>query len=83
MVARTVMVLVPTSNGTAAMLQAAVPLAVPDVPVELVQVTEAMPPLSRAVPLRESEVAIVEKLVDEGELSVKLGGPAVLALGGR
>ena len=70
--------LVPTSKGIAGILHVLVPVAVPDPPDEFVQVTEAMPPLSRAVPFADSVLAEVETLVRAGERIVKLGGVGLL-----
>lgn len=74
LVARTVIVLVPTSSGIAGMLQLFVPEAVPDPPMALVHVTAATPALSRAVPLTEIELAAIETVVRAGETIVRLGG---------
>ena len=51
-----------------------VPLAVPDPPVEVDHVTEAILTLSRAVPLTATELADVEKLFVDGETIVRDGG---------
>ena len=64
------------------MLQLLVPVAVPNPPVEFVQVTEAMPPLSRAVPFMANELAEVETLVRDGERTVKLGGAVLFPAAG-
>ena len=74
LVARSVIVFVPTSKGIPGILHVLVPVAVPDPPAEFVQVTEAMPPLSRAVPFTDIVLAEVETLVRAGERTVKLGG---------
>ena len=55
------------------MLQLVVPLAIPDAPVELVQVTFTTPVLSLAVPLTAIDVAEVETLVLAGDRIVKDG----------
>jgi hypothetical protein len=51
-----------------------VPEAVPDPPVLVVQLTEATPTLSAAVPLKLIEAAVVDTVVDDGELIVIDGG---------
>lgn len=81
LVARTVIVFAPVSSGTAEIVQVAAPDAVPVAPAELVQVTEAMPPLSRAVPLIAMDAAEVDSVVNTGDVMVRLGGD-VLAAGG-
>ena len=73
-VARIVMVLVPTSRGIAEIAQLLVPVAVPDVPVELAHVTVATPAMSRAVPVTDIEEAAVERVVKDGETMAMLGG---------
>ncbi len=50
----------PTYSGMAGVLQLVVPLAVPVVPFEVAQVTEATPTLSVAVPFNANELADVE-----------------------
>ena len=80
-VAFTVMVFMPTSNGTPAMLQVLVPMAVPDPPVAFVQVTDATPPLSCAVPFRASEVAEVVTTVMAGETIAMVGAGIVPTTG--
>lgn len=71
--ARTVMLLVPDTSGTVAD-QLAVPLAVPDPPVELDHVTEVTSP--DAVPAMVIEAAEVDTIVNPGEVIFKAGGPA-------
>lgn len=63
------------------MLQALVPSAVPEPPVELVHVTEARPPLSRAVPCMDSELAGVVKVAIAGETTLRLGGAVPVEAG--
>jgi hypothetical protein len=63
----------------AAMLQLLVPEAVPEPPTEFVQVTDAMPTLSRAVPFTESELAEVEIVVRDGEVILSVGGDVLPA----
>jgi len=46
--------------------QVIVPTALPDVPVELFQVTELTPTLSVASPWIEMAVAVVETMLDPG-----------------
>ena len=46
--------------------QVIVPTALPDVPVELFQVTEVTPTLSAANPWSEMAVAVVETMLDPG-----------------
>ena len=70
--ARTVTTLDPTSKGIDAD-QLAVPLAVPDRPVFVDQVTDVTPTLSLAVPLNAIAVDIVETEVAPGEAIVKVG----------
>jgi hypothetical protein len=50
----------PTYNGMAGVLQLVVPLAEPEVPSDVVHVTDATPTLSVAVPLTTKELAEVE-----------------------
>src|SRR5690242_19865552 len=57
--------LVPTSNGTCAD-HLAVPEALPEEPVEFVQVTAVMPTLSAAVPLTATDDADVEIMLNAG-----------------
>ena len=56
------------------MLQFVVPVAVPDAPVELLQVICLTPTLSLAVPLTTIELAEVESVELAGEMTVKDGG---------
>jgi hypothetical protein len=53
------MVVDPIYKGIAEVLQLVVPLAVPDVPLEVTHVTDATPTLSVAVPLTIRELADV------------------------
>ena len=46
--------------------QVIVPIALPEVPVEFFQVTEATPTLSAASPWREIALAVVEMMLDPG-----------------
>ena len=55
-------------------LQLVVPLAVPDAPVELIQVILATPTLSLAVPLTTIELADVETVELAGETMFNDGG---------
>ena len=79
--ARTVTVFIPTISGIVA-LHCVVPLAVPDAPVLVDQVTLFTPTLSLAVPLNSMEDAEVETPVDEGELIVSDGGVVSGPVGG-
>jgi hypothetical protein len=54
------MVVAPMYTGMDGVVQLVVPLAVPDPPLELDQVTEATPTLSEAVPLTTNELEEVE-----------------------
>jgi len=69
----TVIVLMPTSNGMAETLHCWVPVASPDAPVELDQVTNVT--LAVAVPLNAMAAADVETMVIPGEVTVSDGGP--------
>ena len=62
----------PISRGTVAD-QAVVPLAIPDVPKLLLQVTCFTPTLSLAVPLSVTEAAVVDIVAVEGEAIVSAG----------
>ena len=64
-IARIVMVVLPTYNAIGGVAQLSVPLAIPEPPVELDQVTVATLTLSRAVPLTTIELAEVETLFGE------------------
>jgi hypothetical protein len=57
-----VTVVVPTSSGTVA-LQAVVPEAVPELPVDVLHPTRVTPTLSVAVPLMTMEASEVETMV--------------------
>jgi hypothetical protein len=50
----------PTYNGMAGVLQLVVPVAFPEVPSDVVHVTDVTPTLSVAVPLTTRELAEVE-----------------------
>lgn len=63
----------PTSSGIGA-VQLVVPLAVPDCPVLVAQVTAVTPRLSLAVPAKLIEDAVVETEVDAGDVMVSEGG---------
>ena len=73
--ARTTMLLVPTSSGTSA-VQLVVPVAVPDLPVEVVHVTLTTPMLSLAVPVSLMLAAEVSTLVAAG-LVILMSGATV------
>jgi len=79
--ARTVIVLSPTSNGTFAD-QAVVPLAVPEPPVEVVQVTFTTPMLSLAFPDIAIDVPVVATIVAAGDTIVTLGEVVSIPAGG-
>ena len=68
------MVVAPMYSGIGGVVQLSVPIAVPDPPVELVQVTAVTPTLSCAVPLTTSELAEVEGFTVDGETMVSDGG---------
>jgi len=55
-------------------LQLVVPAAVPDDPVDAVQITFATPTLSLAVPVTTIEVAEVEYVLLAGETMLSVGG---------
>ena len=69
----TVIMLVPSSRGMAAAVHEVVPVAVPELPVEFVQVTEVT--LAVAVPLMVMLGSDVATIVIEGEVIVSDGGP--------
>jgi hypothetical protein len=69
-----VIVVVPTYSEMAGVTQLSVPLAVPDPPVELDQVTNATLTLSCDVPLTTIALAEVEKLLTDGETMESDGG---------
>jgi hypothetical protein len=71
--ARMITVFDPTSRGTDAD-QLVVPLAVPEEPVLVVQVTAVTPTLSLAVPLIAMEAAEVETVAEAGEAIDSEGG---------
>src|ERR1044071_3643558 len=68
------MLFVPTDSGTVAD-QFDVPLAGPDAPVELLQVTEVTP--ADAVPLTVIEAAVVDTIVTPGDVILSTGGAFV------
>ena len=67
-----VTVLFPIYRGTVAD-QAVVPLAIPDVPKLVLQVTWFTPTLSLAVPLSVTKAAVVDMVAVEGEVIVSDG----------
>jgi len=69
----TMMVLVPSSRGMAGTIHEVVPAAVPELPVEFVQVTEVT--LAVAVPLMAMLGSVVATMVIPGELMLSEGGP--------
>ena len=71
--ARTVITFVPTNNGMFAD-QDVVPDAAPESPVELVHLTAATPTLSLATPLTVAVAALVETIVNPGDLICSDGG---------
>jgi len=71
----------PVNRGMAA-LQAVVPVAVPEPPKLLAQVTVVTPTLSLAVPLIMIEDSAVETMFEEGEVMVSEGGVVSPVLGG-
>jgi len=71
----------PVNRGMAA-LQAVVPVAVPEPPKLLAQVTVVTPTLSLAVPLITIEDSAVETMFEEGEVMVSEGGVVSPVLGG-
>jgi hypothetical protein len=62
-------------------LQLVVPVAVPESPVELDQVTSLTPTLSLAVPLTTRELAVVETVLLDGE-TMDNDGAVVSGVGG-
>src|SRR5579863_3568336 len=71
----------PVRRGTTA-LQAVVPVAVPEPPKLLAQVTAVTPVLSLAVPLIRMEASAVENVVAPGEVIARAGGVVSAVLGG-
>ena len=67
-------IVVPTYSGIAGVAQLFVPLATPESPFDVDQVTCATPTLSNAVPLTTMEAADVVTLVMAGERTVMDGG---------
>jgi hypothetical protein len=63
-------------------VQFSVPVAVPELPVELDQVTAATPTLSCAVPLTVNELDEVEGLLVDGETMASDGGVVSGPVGG-
>ena len=78
-----VIAFIPTSSGIGPVDQFAVPFAVPDPPTEFIQVIDAKPALSCAVPLTTSVELLVASVVLAGERIVKVGGAPGLGFGGR
>lgn len=76
-----VMVLVPTSSGIAEALHCSVPVAVPELPVEFVQVTEVT--LAPAMPLKAMVAAEVDTMVIDGEAMASEGGPVGVVVTGE
>jgi hypothetical protein len=72
--ARTVTVLFPTNKGITADHDV-VPVAVPELPVDVVHCTEVTP--SPAVPLKEIFAAEVDTIVEAGEVIEIVGGAVV------
>ena len=72
--ARTVTVLLPTSNGMFGAVQVSVPVAVPEAPPEVDQVTEETPTLSDARPWNVMLAAVVDTMVDPGLVIRSEGG---------
>jgi hypothetical protein len=68
------MVFVPTSKGMVGTFHCAVPVALPEAPVELDHVSEVTPAV--AVPLNAMVAVDVETMVIAGEVMVSDGGPA-------
>ena len=77
-----VTVFIPTSSGIAGTLQLVVPLAIPESPFEVDQVTDVTPTLSDAVPENAIEFPLTETVVMGGSTIVKVGavvcGPVVV-----
>jgi len=71
----------PVNRGTVA-LHAVVPVAVPEPPKLLAQVTVVTPTLSLAVPLITIEDSAVETMFEEGDVIVSEGGVVSPVLGG-
>lgn len=69
-----VIVVDPMYSGMAGVTQLSVPLANPEAPVELAQVTALTPTLSCAVPLTITELADVDTLVVDGATIAREGG---------
>ena len=69
----TIIMLVPSSRGMAAAVHEVVPVAVPELPVEFVQVTEVT--LAVAVPLMVMVASDVATMVMDGEVILSDGGP--------
>src|ERR1051326_7836285 len=64
----------PTRSGIGGVDQFVVPVAAPDPPVELLQVTDATPTLSEAVPENTTVDAVVNTFVLAGDAIVTVGG---------
>ncbi len=69
-----VTVFAPTSSGIVA-VHCAAPEAVPEAPVFVDQVTDAIPALLAAVPLKGIDAAVVETEVAAGDAMTSAGGP--------
>ena len=67
-------VLLPTSKGMPAAVQAAVPLAVPEAPPDVDHFTDTTPTLSAAVPMHVMAAADVETMVNAGDVIFSEGG---------
>ena len=65
---------VPTNSGMFAAAHVIVPVAVPEAPVEVDQVTEVTPTLSEASPWNVMLLAVVEIMVDPGLVMRSEGG---------
>src|SRR5579884_1286768 len=64
----------PTSSGIAGVVQFVVPVAVPEPPLEFVQVTCVTPTLSEAVPVKTIVCDEVALFVVAGDRMIKVGG---------
>lgn len=78
-VARIVIMFEPTRSGMGGVVQEVVPFAVPDPPLELVQVTDAMPAPPDAVPENTIVAAEVNAFVVDGKMIVSAGGAVLFA----
>ena len=66
--------LLPTSSGMFAAVQVSVPVALPEAPLEVDQVTDATPALSVARPWNVMLLAAVDTMVEEGLVMRSVGG---------